>query len=136
MFEIYSRKLSNKLKGLACLRNYTSVAIYVKHALSSIKISKRLYLGTWMSCIYSGLPLCIDTEDLTTRPSMSTTSVQSVTRAGQLISGASSIHYVFFLKWYWIFYFNLQFIGSWQMLYVFMHFQYHCVSKAAYFLCS
>nr|XP_022344868.1 uncharacterized protein LOC111137621 [Crassostrea virginica] len=61
-----------------------------------------------------GIPLCIDTEDLhvPTRPSMSTTYVQSVTQAGHLISGASSVHYVFFLKWYWIFYSNLQFIGS------------------------
>nr|XP_022342300.1 uncharacterized protein LOC111136025 [Crassostrea virginica]XP_022342301.1 uncharacterized protein LOC111136025 [Crassostrea virginica] len=59
-----------------------------------------------------GLPLCIDTEDLTTRPSMSTTSVQGATRASHLISGASSVHYVFFLKWYWIYYLNLQFIGS------------------------
>ena len=87
--------------------------------------------------IYSGIPSCIDTEDLhvPTRPSMITTSVQSVTQASHLISGASSVHYVFFLKWYWIFYSYLQFIGSWQMLYVLMHFQYHCVSMAAYYQC-
>ena len=51
-----------------------------------------------MSCIYSGLPLCIDAEDLTTRPSMSTTSDQSVTKASHLISAASSVCFVGFLE--------------------------------------
>ena len=51
-----------------------------------------------MSCIYSGLPLCIDTEDITTRPSMSTTTVQNANDASHLTSDASSAHCVVFLE--------------------------------------
>ena len=71
-----------------------------------------------MSCFYSGLPLCIDTEDLTTRSSISTMSVQISTQASHLTSGANSVHCVFILEWYWNFYFYLKFIESWQIFYV------------------
>ncbi|XP_078336791.1 uncharacterized protein LOC111136025 [Crassostrea virginica] len=67
---------------------------------------------TYVSQDREGLPLCIDTEDLTTRPSMSTTSGPSAKDASHLISDSKSVHCLFNLKCYWIFYFYLKFIGS------------------------
>nr|XP_022286208.1 uncharacterized protein LOC111099126 [Crassostrea virginica] len=57
-----------------------------------------------------GLPLCIDTEDLTIRPSMSPTSGQSVTQSSHITSDAKSVHRLSILKGYWAFYFYLKFI--------------------------
>ncbi|XP_078336793.1 uncharacterized protein LOC111137621 [Crassostrea virginica] len=91
----------------SCARTGRDCITYSKNRLYAYKCKETHILQD-----RRGLPLCIDTEDLTTRPSMTTTSVQGATRGSHLISGASSVHYVFFLKWYWIFYLNLQFIGS------------------------
>ena len=72
-----------------------------------------------------GLPLCSETENIMTRPSKNTMSLQSTTQASRLTSSAKSGHYVRILQWYWILCFSWNFMEpSWVVTLVFILFQH------------
>ncbi|XP_078336796.1 uncharacterized protein LOC111138294 [Crassostrea virginica] len=104
---ICDRILKNSIHGLPdCALTGQDCITFSRNKMYAYKCRE-----THVSQDRRGLPLCIDTEDLTTRPSVSTTSGQSVIQESRLTSDAKSVHCLFILKCYWVFKFLLEVYG-------------------------